>query len=444
MSRGATRAIIRLGRGDCEPAVVGEAEVEGALHVLDIVAAVPGDERRREVRVDDHDVPFSPQPFAGLEGRAAHPGRRLLAQPDGKRTDERRGLGERLVAGGGRRREVARVLEGRQQHRRITARLGLELMRHREQQALGARPRRLVCGDELERRRSPRWARCAGHHEARARAWRGARQWGRVAEEPSLAVAGAERASDVELALGLDALGQQPRAGALRLRVDRMDDRRHVRGRPLLHEPQVELDHLGADEGHQRERPAVGPDIVERDGEALLAQTVDSADHVGRAVSQRSLGELDDDVQLALGAEHEGRRVRRRRRRDHRRLDVDEERRRWAQAAIERTLDRRDAAGPFELDGQAGLGGSGEQAVRAFELGSLGPARQSLVGNDLARLQVDDRLVDAAHVAGGDDVRHGGASLGCHLHESCIGPTPRTDERRGSRLVTMSTCPAPH
>ena len=175
--------------------------------------------------------------------------------------------------------------------------LGLEVLGDREQELLGAAARALVGGDGVERaagggRRRPR---------GRARRVDGASAAGQragAAEEPALAVAGAEGAGDLELLGRLDALGEQDGAGALGLGVDGVDDRGD-RGRGvLLDEPQVELDDLGGDERHQRERAAVGADVVEGDRHAGPAQGVDAGEHLGGAVGQRALGELEHDVEL--------------------------------------------------------------------------------------------------------------------------------------------------
>ena len=61
-----------------------------------------------------------------------------------------------------------------------------------------------------------------------ARSRRGVVVWraaARAPEQPALAVAGAQRPGDTQLLLGLDALSQEDRAGALGLGVDGVDDR---------------------------------------------------------------------------------------------------------------------------------------------------------------------------------------------------------------------------
>ena len=79
---------------DREVAVVGEAEVEAAGHVLAVgVAEVAGDEGGGEVRGDDDDVPLALERVVGVEGGAA---------------DARGGFGGR-----GRRRGLRRAPRGR-------------------------------------------------------------------------------------------------------------------------------------------------------------------------------------------------------------------------------------------------------------------------------------------------------------------------------------------
>jgi hypothetical protein len=125
-----------------------------------------------------------------------------------------------------------------------------------------------------------------------------------------------------------------------------VDDRRGGRARPLLDEPHVELEHLGRHERHQRERAAVGADVVEGDRAAQLAHPGHPGEHLGRPVGQRALRELQHHVERFVGPREQRRAPVGDRRVEQRRLDVDE---------------------------QAGLQVGGEQQVRALSGDPSGP-----------------------------------------------------------------------
>ena len=186
---------------DREVAVVGQAEVEAAGHVVVVtVAEVAGDEGGGEVRGDDDDVPLARERVVGVEGGAADARGGFGGEADAEGADERGVGGEPLVAGGAARREVAGVLEGGEDDGGLAlgGDLGLEVLGDREQELLGAAAGAEAGGDGVVRA-----ARAGGAALARGeqRGARGGcrRQRAGAAEEPALAVAGAEGAGDLEL-----------------------------------------------------------------------------------------------------------------------------------------------------------------------------------------------------------------------------------------------------
>ena len=144
---------------DREVAVVGEAEVEAAGHVVvRTVAEVAGDEGGGEVRGDDDDVPLAAQRVVGVEGGAADARGRFGGEADAERADERGVGGEALVAGGAARGEVAGLLEGGEDDGGLAlgGDLGLEVLGDREQELLGAAARADAGGDRVVRARGAR------------------------------------------------------------------------------------------------------------------------------------------------------------------------------------------------------------------------------------------------------------------------------------------------
>ena len=146
----------------------------------------------------------------------------------------------------------------------------------------------------------------------------------------------------------------------------------------LLHEAQVELDDVRAQQRHQRERAGVGADVVERDPPAARAHRLDRGEQVGGPFGQRALGYLDDDVELVGGARPVGVQVIWRLGAKRARLDVDEEGAAAADGRLERAARGGGAAFPVEMDQAAGLRGGGEQAVGALERRALWAAGQRL------------------------------------------------------------------
>ena len=231
--------------------------------------------------------------------------------------------GEALVAGGAARVKWRGVLEGGEDDGGLAlgGDLGLEVLGDREQELLGAAAGADAGGDRVV------WAQRAG-----GAAWRGAsrvrparrRQRAGAAEEPALAVAGAERAGDVALLVGLDAFASRiaPERSASALTAWTIAA---IAGVGFSWTSRrSSLITSGRDEGHQRERAVVGADVVEGDREAEPAQGVDAGEHLGGAVGQRALGELEHDVELRPRAPAARRRARDRRV-EQRRLDVDEQ-----------------------------------------------------------------------------------------------------------------------
>ena len=119
-------------------------------------------------------------------------------------------------------------------------------------------------------------------------------QLARPPEEPALPVEGAERQCPAQVVLGLDPLGEDQRAGPLRLGVDRVDDFGDLLRGAVVQQFQVELDHVGAQERDQGERARVGADVVEGDPGAAPAQVLGQRDQVGGVVGEGALGQLDD------------------------------------------------------------------------------------------------------------------------------------------------------
>ena len=121
--------------------------------------------------------------------------------------------------------------------------------------------------------------------------WQHDRELARSAEQPALAKRRAERQRDGEVLLGLDPFGQHGRPGPLGLGVHRTDDAGDLRRRLLLHQREVELDHVRAEQGQQRQRVRVSADVVDRDPPpaARGSGRPSRAVRAGRAVSARSV-----------------------------------------------------------------------------------------------------------------------------------------------------------
>ena len=106
----------------------------------------------------------------------------------------------------------------------------------------------------------------------------------RRAVEPALRERRAERVAGARVLLGLDALDEDARAGALGLRGDGVDDLGDLGVGAALDEREVELDDLGREQRHHRQRVGVGADVVERDRDAHRAHVGDVRQQRGRAL----------------------------------------------------------------------------------------------------------------------------------------------------------------
>ena len=231
-----------------------------------------------------------------------------------------------------------------------------------------------------------------------------------ASEHPSLAQARAQRAPDLEVALVLDALGQHQRSGGLRVGVDGVHHLRHARAGAALDQAEVELDHVGAQQGHEGQRERLGAHVVDRDAPADLAHPVHRAQQLGRAVGQGPLGDLHHHPQLAGSVGGDGQQVLQGGAVQHLGLDVDEQGQRGQQARGDGPSKGRRPAGRVQLAQQAGGPRGGEEVVRALQRAAARPARQGLVGHHRAAVQVHDRLEEAAHT-----LRHHLADLTCQL-----------------------------
>ena len=145
--------------------------------------------------------------------------------------------------------------------------------------------------------------------------------------------------------------------------------------------------------------------------DAGAAQRLDAGEHLGGPVGEGALGELEHDVELAArrasaaraysagtGASSS----------DGSTLTNSVLRRPAASAprsAAARQAQSSSATRP-------GLGGGGEQHVRALQRRADRPARERLVGDDLLGVEVDDRLVDGPEQALGQDVAQFGDERG--------------------------------
>jgi len=213
--------------------------------------------------------------------------------------------------------------------------------------------------------------------------------------------------------LGLDPLREHDRAGPLRVGVDRVHDLGDRRAGPLLHQPQVELDHVGAQQRQEGQRHRLGADVVHGDAPAEAAHPLDRPQQLGRARRQRALGDLQHDPQLSRRLLGDREQLGQRSGAEHLRLDGDEHRQRRDQPGPDGAAEGGDAARAVQLGEPAGRAGGGEQRVGPLER-ALRTAGQRLVGDDGAGVELDDRLEDAADAAGGEGGGDGGGEGGVH------------------------------
>jgi hypothetical protein len=209
-----------------------------------------------------------------------------------------------------------------------------------------------------------------------------------MAEEEALSECRAERSRVLNLLLRLDAFGHHRRTGALGLSADRPRDRGDLRRRLLLDQAQVELDDVGPQDGHQRERARVRADIVERDAPAVRARTLNRRQQLRKPVGQGPLRELDH-------APHPAPKLRKGTEAGLIRLGIHEQRQRRLDGIGPRAGDRRTLTRRVKLRQTPFGPGRCEELIGAFEASALGSACQSLESEHEhdACLQVDDRLV---------------------------------------------------
>jgi hypothetical protein len=211
-------------------------------------------------------------------------------------------------------------------------------------------------------------------------------------EQIALAERRAERAGARELLLRVDPLGQHGRAPPLRLGADRGHDPGAVLGRALREQPQVELDHVGVEHRHQRERARVRADIVERDAPARRAQPRERVQHRLGARDQRLFRELDEQREA-------GRRALGRDAVERRGVGVEEERERRVEPRPLRGRERRVARREVERQNAVLPPRRREQLLRRVQpaAGAAG-AHQRLVADDSALAKLDDRLENRAQI----------------------------------------------
>ena len=161
----------------------------------------------------------------------------------------------------------------------------------------------------------------------------------------------------------------------------------------IVEQAQVELDHVGIEDRHQRQRARVGADVVERDAPAEPAQLGERPQQRLRALGQRALGDLHDEREA--GARRAGQVVL-----ERARVGVDEQAERRAEPALDRAGQRGLAAGAVELGDAPVLAGGGEQRFGRGEPVAPAAAGERLVADDAAVAQVEDRLVDGFDVGG--------------------------------------------
>ena len=189
---------------------------------------------------------------------------------------------------------------------------------------------------------------------------------------------------------------------------------------------QVELDHIGAQEGHRkgisasesgwrRRRPA--PPTRRQRG-PLVSQ----GEQPGWVGGQRPFGQLEDqtDPPLAQGGK---KRCRRLDPIDRGGFDVDEQPERCGQAGVQRRFQRSGLAQPVQLVHPAGATGRREQQIGHRQRAARRTAGERLEGDRLTRAQVDDRLEDRTDVPRCEQrVQLTGQLRGTYLANSlCIG-----------------------
>jgi hypothetical protein len=211
------------------------------------------------------------------------------------------------------------------------------------------------------------------------------------AEQPALGEAGAELVAQACLGGGLDVLDEDRRPGALGLGGDRVDDRRQPAARPAAGARQVDLEHVGREHSHHRQRALGRADVVERHRAAQRAQVGDAPEQRGGPARERALGDLDGDDHLRGRARVQAAQVERQERRRVG-LDVEEQHARRAQAGGDGRVQRAALAQPVELVEAPGVARRGEQRRRGLERAARRAAGERLVADRAAGREVDHRL----------------------------------------------------
>ena len=196
---------------------------------------------------------------------------------------------------------------------------------------------------------------------------------------------------------GFDAFGEYVGAGLLGVGSDGGHDLGDRLVGTLLHQVQVELDHIGAQKGHQRQGVRVGADIVKCHPPARGAGPVGQGEQPGRVVGQRPFGELDHQTDPPLAQSGEQRHGRLNAA-DCGGLDVDEQPERSSQAGVQRRFQSPGLAQPVQLVDPLGAAGGREQSIGHRQRAAGRTAGERLERDRLTTAQVDDRLEDRTHV----------------------------------------------
>ena len=116
----------------------------------------------------------------------------------------------------------------------------------------------------------------------------------RLAHPVSLEAVAAARVEELELLARAPALGDDLEPQAPRQPDDRLGDRRVARvGLEIGDERDVDLQRVDREVLEVRQRRVPGPEVVDRDPEALVAQLVEHAADRVEVVQQRGLGHLE-------------------------------------------------------------------------------------------------------------------------------------------------------
>ncbi len=239
--------------------------------------------------------------------------------------------------------------------------------------------------------------------------------------------------------LVLDALREQHGSGPLGVRVHGVHDFRHRGTGSLLDQAQVQLDDVRAQQRHEGQRQVVGADIVEGDPPAGCAQPLHGREEFRRSGSDRPLGDLEDDVQLAGRGVGDRQQLVERGGVQHLRFHVDEQRQRGDDTGGDGLPQRRTTAQLVQLGEPAGGASGGEELVRALQR-PLRPPGQRLVGNHGPGVQVHDGLEHAVHLLVLEHLLDTGHRLSSSSHQeasweaACSSGTPSSSPTFSGKL----------